>query len=338
MLTLTADFAVPGLIILSIVIAGVFSGGSSFIKKWKRRYQDSKRIIIEDALKHLYENRYPDFPTSRTGLAGFLSISVDEASELISKLSAMGLAKKSAVKVELTHQGELYALKIIRFHRLLERYVADQTGLQETEWHRFAEANEHLISPDEAEDLAVKLGNPIFDPHGDLIPSVTGSLPVQTGIPLSKLGKKKIAKIVHIEDEPETVYSQIVAMGLHPGSEISMIDNSDKRVVFTSEGEEWVLSPQIAYNITVIEVDSFHKMFERTRTLSTLKIGEKAKIKGISPGFRGQQRRRLLDLGIIRGAEIKAELKSSFGDTIAYDIKGTKIALRKSQTDMIFIY
>lgn len=48
--------------------------------------------------------------------------------------------------------------------------------------------------------------------------------------------------------------------------------------------------------------------------------------------------RRMFDLGIIRGSEIKALHKSPTGNLTAYFIKGTVIALRDSDAKNILVY
>ena len=44
---------------------------------------------------------------------------------------------------------------------------------------------------------------------------------------------------------------------------------------------------------------------------------------------------RLLDLGLIKGTKIKAVLKSPLGDPIAYEIRGSTIALRCEDASLI---
>lgn len=51
----------------------------------------------------------------------------------------------------------------------------------------------------------------------------------------------------------------------------------------------------------------------------------------------GATRRRLQDIGIIAGTEIKCIGKSPFGDPKAYIIRGAKIALRNSDAGKIKI-
>ena len=143
--------------------------------------------------------------------------------------------------------------------------------------------------------------------------------------------------ITHIEDEPHAIYSQIVAEGLYPGMQIRMMEISDKRIKFIANGEECVLSPLIAKSITVGVLKFENPVKGKFKSLSTLKIGEKGKILGIAKSLRGQQRRRLMDLCIVPGTEVKVEMESFTGDPVAYRIRGASIALRKIQTDKIYL-
>ena len=52
---------------------------------------------------------------------------------------------------------------------------------------------------------------------------------------------------------------------------------------------------------------------------------------------KGSMRRRLQDIGIVRGAEIKCLMHSPSGDPAAYLIKGAVIALRSEDSSQIFI-
>jgi DtxR family Mn-dependent transcriptional regulator len=71
--------------------------------------------------------------------------------------------------------------------------------------------------------------------------------------------------------------------------------------------------------------------------MSDLRIGQSAKVVAISKAIRGPQRRRLLDLGLVPGTKIKAEIQSVGGDPTGYNVKGATIAIRKNQANNIFI-
>ena len=68
-------------------------------------------------------------------------------------------------------------------------------------------------------------------------------------------------------------------------------------------------------------------------TLDKLDIDKCAVI--INLNCTGDLRRRLLDLGLVHGTTIKAIFKSPTGNPIAYEVRGTTIALRKDDSRMI---
>jgi DtxR family Mn-dependent transcriptional regulator len=72
-------------------------------------------------------------------------------------------------------------------------------------------------------------------------------------------------------------------------------------------------------------------------TLRDLPQGEVGRVVDLSPACRGSQRRRLLDLGVVKGTEIVPELVSAGGDPVAYRIRGALIALRREQAEWIRI-
>ena len=71
--------------------------------------------------------------------------------------------------------------------------------------------------------------------------------------------------------------------------------------------------------------------------LNDLKPGETGRVVNISLRCRGPERRRMMDLGILPGTVIKAEMTSPSGDPTAYRIREALIALREEQANMINI-
>ncbi|MFW5976635.1 MAG: FeoA family protein [Bacillota bacterium] len=69
--------------------------------------------------------------------------------------------------------------------------------------------------------------------------------------------------------------------------------------------------------------------------LTDLENGDKVSITKLSAN--GKKRRRLLDLGLIPGTKIKAIRKSPSGDPTAYLIRGSILALRKEETDLVLV-
>jgi ferrous iron transport protein A len=70
-------------------------------------------------------------------------------------------------------------------------------------------------------------------------------------------------------------------------------------------------------------------------TLDQLPLGEAAVVTHLRAA--DTNRRRLMDLGILPGTRLVAELKSPLGDPIAYRVRDTLIALRRDQARQIEI-
>lgn len=69
--------------------------------------------------------------------------------------------------------------------------------------------------------------------------------------------------------------------------------------------------------------------------LCDLNIGDKAKVSELS--LDGAIRRRLMDIGLIEGTNVKCVLKSPLGDPKAYEIRGAVIAIRNEDAEKIYI-
>lgn len=300
--------------------------------------KDYERILVEDALKHIYKCQQEKHHATGQSVAGALQISHDEAAGLITTMAAHNLAEITDGKLCVTPAGNEYALQIIRAHRLWERYLADKTGFDQREWHERADRHEHALSPAEADALSARLGHPTHDPHGDPIPTAEGELKPHDGQPLPTIAVNQSARIVHLEDEPATVYDQLIAEGLYPGMEITLTENSPRRIRFVANGETHTLAPIIAANVSVTPIAKKQlKESGPAQRLSTLKPGQKGQVVNISPACRGPERRRFMDLGILPGTVITAEMRSPGGDPTAYNVRGSLIALRREQADFITI-
>ncbi|MCF8240452.1 MAG: DtxR family transcriptional regulator [Melioribacteraceae bacterium] len=330
---------VNALMVFGFIVIGLtalFITQKKIVNNIRRTQNDKMKMHVEDALKHIYDCEYKNMGCTLHSIAGNLSISSDKAAKVIAKLESLKLIMNDPDKIKLTDEGRKYALQVIRIHRIWETYLADETSKDELEWHDDAELMEHTISSEEADRLAASIGNPLRDPHGDPIPSETGDIPELEGQQLNTLDEGDTARIVHLEDEPAAVYKNLVSQGLHVGMDITVNKRDKEEVLFESEGVSRSIPPVYAANVTVVKFEASIKP-ESYKKLSNLKIGEKGKVIGISKACRGQQRRRLMDLGIVPGTVVSAEMVSSGGDPVAYLIRGATIALRKSQSEKIYI-
>lgn len=71
------------------------------------------------------------------------------------------------------------------------------------------------------------------------------------------------------------------------------------------------------------------------KRLNQLAIGQSASI--VSMQLPTSLRRRLFDLGMVKGTQIKALHRSPAGDPVAYSVRGSVIALRGRDTARIWV-
>ncbi|MEZ4968124.1 MAG: iron dependent repressor, metal binding and dimerization domain protein [Flavobacteriaceae bacterium] len=329
--------ALAAFFVLSILAYLLFRPNKGWFWLIKNSSVSTDKIVVEDVLKLLYHNENADKHLNINDIIRTLKYNDKLVLEGINKMSDHMLVSIQGDNVKLTKSGNDYALRIVRAHRLWEKFLAEKTGFKEAEWHERAERMEHELSKVDTDILSSQLGNPQFDPHGDPIPTNTGKIAKVKGVPVSELAVGTIGRIIHIKDKPEIIYKQILAENIHIGSVIRIMEKTSARIEFHSEGEAFVLAPIMAGNITVsvLEKDVIYE--ENLTRLSILKENESAKIIGISKEIRGDSRRRLLDLGFVKGAEVKIDLLNPLGDPKAYLIKGTSIAIRQNQASKILI-
>lgn len=290
---------------------------------------------MEDSLKHLYKCEYAGRLSSVDSVAGSVGVSRSRAIHLLRSLVELDYALAVPEGFVLTDEGREYAIHIVRTHRLWERYLADRTGVRPEDWHGEAERREHKLSPEDRESLAAKLGHPLYDPHGDPIPTAAGDLPPLTGVPLTALEPGEVGSIVHLGDEPREIYETLTGAGLTPLMQVRVLEIGPGEVRFEASGEAHTLPTIIARNITVEHLPEAELDESASGTLAEVGHGETVRVLGIHSGLQGPQRRRLLDLGLVPGTLVEAEFSSAGGDPVAYRIRGALIALRSDQSRWI---
>ena len=323
------------LIALALALAFWPERGLAWRVRRRLRVGDG-RESMEDALKHLYKSARFGKPVTLESLAGATGASTGTAAALLDTMQRTGLVEADD-PMTLSDEGRRYALQVIRTHRLWERYLADRTGLAPQSWHASAEAREHELAPDEVEALSAALGHPRYDPHGDPIPTAGGEMPEVAGQSLNQMAAGVQARIVHIEDEPHALYQRLLALGLHPGMTLTVEGRGDDGIALRVDGESLLIDRLCAENVTVEQQLPVADPLEGAATLVSLPVGARAHVLGLSPACQGSQRRRLLDLGLVPGTEIQAELASASGGAVGYRIRGALIALRHEQQRWIRI-
>lgn len=309
------------------------------MKPLRRDKAGAVRIQMEDALKHLLDCDESGRGATVESLAGALGKPRQTAAEILGLLRSRGLATATADTHHLTEDGRVYALQVVRTHRLYETWLARETSMPPAAWHREAHKAEHHLEAAAVDALADRLNNPRFDPHGDPIPTREGRMPKRTLVSLASWPDGEAARIEHLEDEPETLFRQAESLGLAPGTRVDDCRHLDDGAVECQvEGRRMTIPAAVATLIHVVASDSAEARPEGFGRLSDLPVGGEALVHSLAPSCTGPERRRLLDLGVVPGTRIRCEFTSPFGTPRGYDIRGALVALRDHQAERILIH
>ncbi len=132
---------------------------------------------IEDYVKVIYAHtEWQEEKITATALAARLGLAPSSVTEMVQKLSALGLVSHRPYgSIELTAIGTTLALRMVRRHRLIETWLVQHFGYAWDEVHDEAEVLEHSLSDRLLDAIDDQLGHPTRDPHGDPIPSRDGT-------------------------------------------------------------------------------------------------------------------------------------------------------------------
>ena len=208
---------------------------------------------IQDYLKEIYKLGAEGERATTTAIAGRLGVAPSSATAMLKKLAALGLVEHAPYHgAELTREGELIALEVIRHHRLLEQYLAETLGLSIDLVHAEADRLEHVISEELERKIDEALGFPTHDPHGDPIPNA--DLEVATAATLRSLAELtpgEEATVRRIPDGDAEVLRHLAGLDLVPGRRVRMGPGDGDSVVVTVDEHEREISRELAGQIGV---------------------------------------------------------------------------------------
>ena len=211
---------------------------------------------IQDYLKQIYELTRVGGRASTSQLAKALGISAASVTNMLQKLSKTQPPYVTYEKhhgVRLTEAGRLTALKMIRRHRLIERYLVEKLGYSWDEVHKEAEILEHAMSPKLERRIDAALGYPEFDPHGDPIPNANLDMPDVEQIPLTELEIGQSGRVIRVPNEDSQILRFLGKCGLHPRARVKLIARTPydqtMRVKIKDADDEAVVGPSLGSQI-----------------------------------------------------------------------------------------
>lgn len=212
---------------------------------------------VEDYLKTIFTLESEGDKATTTKIADALEVSSASATNMVKRLSKMGLVDYQSYKgASLSKSGRKIALEIIRHHRLLELYLLEVMGYSWDEVHDEAEKLEHHISEQFEDKIAKLLDDPTHDPHGDPIPTKDGLMPEMDAQPLIDAETDQDYIVSRVKDQDPELLRYLEKIGLLPGIKIRVKEMAPFKgpITLLIENNEQVVGNDVAKNIFIAEM------------------------------------------------------------------------------------
>jgi DtxR family transcriptional regulator, Mn-dependent transcriptional regulator len=188
--------------------------------------EHSVSASVQDYAKALYalETR-SDAAVSTNDLAARLGVTPASVSGMVRKLVEVGIVEHEPYRgVRLTEQGRRVALEVLRHHRLLELFLAQELGMPWDRVHAEAEVLEHVLSEELEELIAARLGYPAVDPHGDPIPTPRFEIDERPTSSLHELPVGTAGRFVRVSDSDPEMLRYLAELGITLGAWVEVVD------------------------------------------------------------------------------------------------------------------
>jgi DtxR family Mn-dependent transcriptional regulator len=211
---------------------------------------------MEEYLEGIYVLQAEGVTVLSSVLADYLGVSRPTVSQTIARLTSAGYVRFGEGKeLLLTDRGLELAESIVRRHRLLERWLTDELGLDWADAHVEAGRLEHAVSPLVEERLMERLGRPTTCPHGNIIPGSGANLPPSQ--PLTEVkgpAEVKVVRILEQAEEDLDLLRFLYRAGIVPGADIRRGEAAspyEAGVPVEVGGQRYALDEEVARRILV---------------------------------------------------------------------------------------
>jgi len=208
----------------------------------------------EEYLEAIFKLQRRDESVTAKRLADELGVSPPSVSEMLGRLRAAGLvAIPGEGGIGLTPEGEVEGARLVRRHRLSERFLVDYLDMPWDAVHDEACKFEHVLSPEVEARLAKQLGDPRTCPHGHVIPGEDGTLAEDVLRPLAELLAGEEGVIGCITEEDGELLRYLGSLGLLPDTpvEVESIAPFGGPLLVRVAGSQYALGREVAGKILV---------------------------------------------------------------------------------------
>jgi DtxR family Mn-dependent transcriptional regulator len=205
-------------------------------------------VAEEEYLERIYWLEEAALPITGANIARAMQVSAPTVHEMVGRLAKDGFITRNADKsLAFTDDGRERAARIVRRHRLVERFLTDVLGVPWDEVHEEAERLEHAMSPTLEERMRAAIGDAQTCPHGH--PFVEGAR--EPGVPLADVSVGAKVVVLRFENEAEDLLHYLMDAGLRPGLEGTLSESADEDVTIESAERRHTLTRSVAETVSV---------------------------------------------------------------------------------------
>jgi DtxR family Mn-dependent transcriptional regulator len=205
-------------------------------------------VAEEEYLERIYWLWEAELPITGANIARAMQVSAPTVHEMLGRLVADGfVTRRSDKSLEFTDDGHERAARIVRRHRLVERFLTDVLGVPWDDVHEEAGRLEHAMSPTLEERMLAAIGDAQTCPHGH--PFVEGIR--EPGVPLADVSEGASVVVLRFENEAEDLLHYLKDQGMRPGLAGTLASSGDEEVVLASDDGEHALTRSVAETVAV---------------------------------------------------------------------------------------
>lgn len=197
---------------------------------------------------------------STSALAKVLHVSDPAVTRMVQRLRDAGYLDHEPYKgVRLTDTGIKEALKNIRRHRIVERFLTDVMHFGWHEVHEAADAMGNTVSDMLVERMADMAGNPRRCPHGEPIPTREGVMPRVVDHPLTDTLEGAAMLVSRVNSHDENVLKYLDSLGLKTGTAFTLAERApfNGPLKLEIDGNSHHIGHELARVLRVCTADEF---------------------------------------------------------------------------------
>jgi DtxR family transcriptional regulator, Mn-dependent transcriptional regulator len=189
--------------------------------------QNEPSEVVSKYLEAIYYMEVEGEQVRSARLADWLGVSRPTVTVALRRMSRDGMLRITGPKaIELTDRGRRAAAAIVRRHRIMERWLTDQLGLDWVTADEEAARLEHAVSDLVERSLWEKLGRPLTCPHGNPIPGHSSRNPAEVRLASLAAGvRASISRISEVaEREAPALLAYLDERGLVPKASLEVLE------------------------------------------------------------------------------------------------------------------